>query len=343
MAGSESDLPFVSVVMPVRNEADHIGSSLGAVLEQDYPVDKIEVIVVDGVSEDATSETVRRLAETARTEARPAVTLISNPSKVVPVALNRALTRARGEVIVRVDGHAEIASDYVRRCVETLERTGASNVGGVQRAVGRTLIGRAIAIATSSRFGAGDARFRYAKKEGWVDTVYLGAFPKSIFDQVGVFDEDLTRNQDDEFNLRVRRAGGRIFLDPAIRSVYRPREALGDVWRQYFEYGLYKLLVMRKHRRVASWRHLVPSAFVVALLASLVASIATRRPILSLIVAGPYLAADVIASVVAGRREPACLPALLLVFPIVHLAYGLGLIAGLWRWRHLPRQQTGGG
>jgi hypothetical protein len=251
--------------------------------------------------------------------------------------MNQGLEHARGDIIVRVDGHAEIASDYVRRCVETLERTGASNVGGVQRAVGRTLVGRAIAAATSSRFGAGNARFRYAKRSGWVDTVYLGAFPKSIFSKVGGFDEELTRNQDDEFNLRIHRGGGRIFLDPAIQSLYRPRETLPDLWRQYFEYGFYKVLVVRKHGRIASWRQLVPVAFVVTLAASAVGAIAARRPIVGVAVAGPYLAADLVASVWSGRRDPGCMSVLLVVFPIVHLAYGLGFLAGVWRWRQHSR------
>lgn len=326
-------LPFVSVVMAVRNEQDNIASSLNSVVAQDYPVSRMEVIVVDGSSEDATKQIAAGIAEDARTAERSEVNLMDNPARTVPVSLNLALRRARGEIIVRVDGHTEIAKDYVRRCVQALESTGADNVGGIQRAEGRLGFGRAIAIATSSRFGAGDARFRYSKRAEWVDTVYMGAFRRSVFEKVGGFDEELVRNQDDEFNLRVRRAGGRVFLDPTIRSTYRPREKLGDLWSQYFGYGLFKVLVIRKHSRISSWRQLVPSTFIAGLLASVVLAVVTGTPFLALAVAGPYVFAVLGLSFWLGRNDPECIILLQVVFPTLHLAYGSGFLAGLWRWR----------
>ncbi len=328
-----SELPLVSVVMPVRNEEKNIEHSLRAVLAQDYPADRMQVIVVDGSSEDSTAHTATRIAEEARTNHRADVLIMSNPAKATPVSLNLALSRATGDVVVRVDGHTEIASDYVRRCLDALATSGADNVGGVQRAMGRTGVGRAFAVASSSRFGAGDARFRYSKSEAWVDTVYMGAFRRSVFDKVGGFDEELLRNQDDEFNLRVRRAGGRVFLDPSIRSTYRPREKLGELWDQYFGYGLFKVLVIRKHSRISSWRQLVPAAFVLALVASVVVATATRIPPIAAIVAGPYVIAVVVMSFWLGRRDPESVILLQAVFPIMHFAYGLGFLAGLWRWR----------
>jgi succinoglycan biosynthesis protein ExoA len=331
---TNAQLPFVSVVMPVRNEHEYIGHSLEAVLRQDYPADRMEVIVVDGASEDSTVDIVTKLADDARARmTRAEVILMSNVNKTVPVSLNLALARARGDVIVRVDGHTEIAPDYVSRCLDALGRTGADNVGGVQRAVGRTGVGRAIALATGSRFGAGDARFRYAKRESWVDTVFMGAFRRSIFDKVGLFDEDLDRNQDDEFNLRVRKAGGRVFLDPAIRSTYRPREKIGDLWNQYFGYGLFKVLVIRKHFRISSWRQLIPAAFIIALLASFIVAAITRVAPLAAIVAGPYLIAVITVSFWLGRKDPESLMLLQVVFPTLHFAYGAGFLAGLVRWR----------
>jgi glycosyltransferase involved in cell wall biosynthesis len=333
---TNAQLPFVSVVMPVRNEQEHIEYSLEAVLRQDYPADRMEVIVVDGASEDSTVDIATKMAGDARAKGSAEVILMTNPDKTAPVSLNLALARARGEVIVRVDGHTEIARDYVSRCMDAFGRTGADNVGGVQRAVGRTSVGRAIALATGSRFGAGDARFRYAKRESWVDTVYMGAFRRSIFDKVGSFDEELVRNQDDEFNLRVRSSGGRVFLDPAIKSTYRPREKIGALWDQYFGYGFYKVLVMRKHRRISSWRQLVPAAFIVALVASVIFAAATRFAPIAAIVAGPYLIAVLTVSFWLGRKDPESLILLQVVFPTLHFAYGSGFLAGLWRWRRRP-------
>jgi succinoglycan biosynthesis protein ExoA len=332
---TNAQLPFVSVVMPVRNEQENIELSLEAVLRQDYPADRMEVIVVDGASEDSTVDLANEIAASVRARARAEVIVMTNPHKTAPVSLNLAIERARGEVIVRVDGHTEIAPDYISRCLDAFGRTGADNVGGVQRAVGRTGVGRAIAIATSSRFGAGDARFRYANRESWVDTVYMGAFRRSIFDKVGLFDEDLVRNQDDEFNLRVRKAGGHVFLDPAIRSTYRPREKVSDLWNQYFGYGLFKVLIIRKHSRISSWRQLVPAAFIVSLLASFVLAAVTRVAPIAAIVAGPYLVAVLTLSFWLGRKDPETVILLQAVFPILHFAYGTGFLAGLWRWRRM--------
>jgi len=321
--------------MPVRNEGEYMEESLEAILRQDYPADRMEVIVVDGASEDSTVEIANKIAEDARARARAEVILMTNPNKTAPVSLNLALGRARGDVIVRVDGHTEIAGDYVSRCLDALGRTGADNVGGVQRAVGRTGVGRAIAVATGSRFGAGDARFRYAKREAWVDTVYMGAFRRSIFDKVGLFDEELVRNQDDEFNLRVRKAGGRVFLDPAIRSTYRPREKIGALWNQYFGYGLFKVLIIRKHSRISSWRQLIPAAFIIALLASFIVAAITRLAPIAAIVAGPYLITVLAVSFWLGRKDPESLMLLQVVFPTLHFAYGSGFLAGLVRWRRM--------
>ncbi len=330
---TNTKLPFVSVVMPVRNEQECIEHSLEAVLRQDYPADRMEVIVVDGASDDSTADIATKMADDARARGRAKVILMTNPNKTVPLSLNLALARAMGEVIVRVDGHTEIAPDYVSRCLDALGRTGADNVGGVQRALGRTGVGRAIALATGSRFGAGNARFRYAKRESWVDTVYMGAFRRSIFDKVGLFDEDLVRNQDDEFNLRLRKFGGRVFIDPAIRSTYRPRDKIGELWDQYFGYGLFKVLVFRKHSRLPSWRHLVPPAFILALLASAVVSVVTRMPWIAATVVGPYAIAVLVMSFWLGRHDPEGVILLQVVFPTLHIAYGSGFLVGLWRWR----------
>lgn len=326
--------PLVTVIMPVRNEGAFIERSLGSVLDQDYPASCLEVVVVDGRSEDDTRDRIARIAADAANRGIE-VTLLDNPRRTVPSAFNIALAASRGSVIVRVDGHCEIARDYVRRCVEALESTGADNVGGLQVAMSDAYVGRAIATATSSPFGIGPGRFHYATEPGWVDTVYLGAYRRDVFDRIGGFDEELVRNQDDEFNFRLLQSGGKIWLDPAIRSVYHPRDSLKRLWRQYFEYGVYKVRVMQKRGGVAHPRHLVPLAFVLALVGGALLSVITRRPGWLLAVAGPYALGDAIASVVSARRASRLdlMLILPLVFAILHVAYGTGWLVGLWRWR----------
>lgn len=322
--------PFVSVIMPVRNEAGLIEKSLGAVLAQDYPAERLEVIVVDGASNDGTSDVGRRLA--SEVEMVP-VRVLSNQQQIVPVSLNKALDVARGEVVVRVDGHCVISRDYVSRCVQILAATEAACVGGVMTTTGETPVAKAIACAQSSRFGVGGVAFRTGRSEaGPVDTVPFGAYRRSVFDDVGKFDEELVRNQDDEFNYRVNRAGGVVWLDPAIRSTYYSRSSLRSLWKQYFEYGFYKVRVIQKGG-VVSIRHFVPAVFVAALTISLLTAGITREPLWLLAVAGPYLAANTAASLRSARRDLSVLPPLPVAFATIHLAYGWGFIWGLWRWR----------
>jgi glycosyltransferase involved in cell wall biosynthesis len=335
-----TDHPIVSVILPIRNEAAHIERCLEAVLNQDYPSDRMEVLVVDGMSTDGTREMVREIIarqgkpDTRCPVSRPPspVILLDNPSGIVPTALNIGLRQACGEVIIRVDGHCQIARDYVRRCVEVLRETGADNVGGLQRAVGETMVGCAIALATGSPFGVGNARFHYGARSGWVDTVYLGAYRRGVFERVGLFDEEMVRNQDDEFNFRLIQAGGKIWLDPTIRSVYYCRPSLRGLWRQYFQYGFYKVRVIQKRRAIPSWRHLVPSAFVLGLAGSGLLAALTHQPLWAFSIALPYGLANSMATAWTARRDRRALALLPLAFATLHVAYGLGFLWGLWSW-----------
>lgn len=323
-------LPVVSVVMPVRNEAGFIERSLRSVLGQDYPADRMEVIVADGMSDDGTRELVHAAAGH---DTR--VRLVDNPGRIAPTALNAALARARGTIIVRVDGHTEIASDYVRQCVSELERTGADNVGGRMEAEGSGTVRRAIAAATSSPFGVGGARFHYSEAEEWVDTVYLGAWRRTTFDSVGLFDEELVRNQDDEFNYRLRAAGGRVLLSPKIRSRYYGRSSLSSLARQYFQYGLWKVRVLQKHPRQMRPRQFIPPLFVATLLMLALGAPVARAARVALVGgAGTYALATLVASGLVAFRA-GFPPALLLpmVFAILHVSYGVGFLAGLIRFR----------
>jgi glycosyltransferase involved in cell wall biosynthesis len=325
-------MPFVSVIMPVRNEAKFLERSLAAVMSQDYPDNRMEVLVVDGGSSDGTQEIATQMG----------AVLLHNPGKIVPIALNIGLQHAKGEIIVRVDGHCEIPPDYIRKCVTALLETGADCAGGIQKALGTTPIQEAIALATSSPFGVGNAYFHYATKPAWVDTVYLGAYKRKVFEQVGRFDEELMRNQDDEFNFRLTQAGGKIWLDPSISVSYYPRSSLSKLCSQYFQFGLYKVRVIQKRGEVASLRHLVPAVFLIALILSALLAIFTKQIWWLLLVAGPYIAVAVIATIFTGWGKWKSIWILPFSFTSIHLSYGLGFIAGLWHWRSVPAKAQPG-
>lgn len=323
------EMPRVSIVMPVRNEADSLARSLDAVLSQDYPADRLEVLVADGQSTDGTRGLVERFA---RGDSR--VHLVDNPGRIVATGLNAALREVHGDIVVRVDGHTEIAPDYVRACVEALERTNADNAGGRMTAVGEGAFGSAVAAATSSPFGVGGARFHYSDREEWVDTVYLGAWPREVFARIGAFDEELVRDQDDEFNYRLRAAGSRILLTPAVRSRYRVRGTPRSLFRQYFQYGYWKVRVLQKHARQMRSRQFVPPSFVACLLVAALLGPVTPVGWTPLgLIAGVYAAANVIASAWTARRGSGLWQVLLPVaFATLHFAYGLGFLTGLIRF-----------
>jgi glycosyltransferase involved in cell wall biosynthesis len=324
--------PFVSVIMPIRNEADFIARSLGAVLAQDYPHEKLEVLVADGMSDDDTRRIVHELA--AATDI--AVILVINPGRIVPTGFNTALKQAQGEIIVRVDGHTIIARDYVAQCVAVLARSGADNVGGRMNAVGDGAFGQAVALATSSAFGVGGARFHYATEEEYVDTVYMGAWRRDVFERIGMFDEAFVRNQDDEFNYRLRAQGGRILLSPAIQSTYFNRSTFRGLARQYDLYGLYKVRVMQKHPGQMRPRQFAPAVLVSALGIGAVLSVFSRLARwlwLALIVV--YTLANLAASVLTARKARwTHLHLLPVVFATLHFSYGIGFLRGLVKFRN---------
>ena len=323
-------LPLVSVIMPVRDEAAYIERSLGSVLAQDYPADRLEILVVDGMSNDGTREHVAA----ART-IRPNLRLLDNPRGIVPPGLNIGIAQARGDIIVRVDGHCEISPDYVRRCVEHLLVDGVEAVGGPIETIGETDEAQAIALAMSSWFGVGGSAFRTINDRPMlVETVAFPAYTRETLHRLGPFDEELVRNQDDEYNYRLLKSGGRILLSPDIRSRYYSRGNLRKLWRQYYQYGFWKVRVMQKHPRQMRWRQFVPPVFVAALLGSSLFALFLRPfRYLSAIILVLYATANLGASLSLGRAHGLRhVPRLLLIHPILHLSYGLGFLAGLWHF-----------
>ena len=321
---------LLSVIAPCRNEAAFIDDFCDSVLRQQLPAGwHMEVLIADGMSDDGTRE---RLQERCARDGR--LVLVDNAGRIVSTGLNACIARARGEVVARLDIHTVFAPDYLARCIEALERSGADNVGGPWVAQGTGPMGEAIAAAFQCRWVVGGARSRDQAYEGAVDTVYLGCWRREAFARFGLFDEALVRNQDDEHNLRLRLGGGRIWQSGTIHSVYHPRDSLRHLYAQQQQYGYWRPFVVRKHGQPGSLRQLVPALFVAALgLAALLLSWMPWPTIALLALYGLYL---LLASMAAARAAGAWhtlwrLPAVIAAF---HLGYGWGTWQGLWDVLH---------
>ncbi len=327
--------PFVSVLIPIRNEGPYIRHCLQAVAEQDYPSDCIEVLVADGMSDDGTFELLQDWAGQAANRY-----VFQNPGKIVPTGLNILIPKAKGEVLIRVDGHCVIAPNYVSNCVRHLQQDHVDGVGGPMRSIGEDLVSQVTALAMSSKFGVGNSSFRTETGQTKLaDTVPFPAYKRTIIEKVGLYDEELVRNQDDEYNYRIREAGGKILLAEDVKSEYYSRGSLKKLWKQYFQYGFWKVRVLQKHPRQMSVRQFVPLAFVLALILTLFLSLVVLWGWLALLfLIAAYLGANLAASIITasgqGFKKLLLLP---LAFAIIHFSYGLGFLVGLFkfwdRWR----------
>ena len=308
----------MSVVIPARNAEATIAATLDSVLSQEYP-GPVEVIVADGSDTPATSDLVRRRY--------PAVNLVFNPDRTTGFGINAAHRAATGEILLRCDAHTVLPPDYMRRAVETLRRTGAANVGGRQQPVGTTFFERAVAIAMTIPLGAGDARHRLGGAEGPIDTVFLGTFWRDAFDKAGGVDPTLVRNQDYEFNWRLRACGETVWFDPELIAIYQPRSTLRRLARQYFDYGRWKRVVLQRHPASLLHRHLACPLLLLGLVASVALALAgaswaaAMAPLTYLLV----LAAG---SLAAGIRHRSYAVLLLpLVLAVMHVSWGIGFFS----------------
>ena len=307
----------VSIVIPARHAAETIGATLDAALGQIYE-GRVEVIVAIPPGDDAT-----RAAASSR-----GVRIVENPEGTAPSGLNAAIAASSGDVIVRCDAHAVLPPSYVRRAVATLQRTGAGNVGGVQRAEGETLLERAIAIAQTTPLGVGDARYRLGGPAGPVETVYLGVYPRSVLEQVGGFDERYRRNQDYELNHRIRLAGREVWFDPSLEVAYRVRSSLRTLAGQYFDYGAGKRRMLRNHPDSLRPRQVAAPLLVAALAASAAISFTPWRRA-SIIVPAAYGAVlCATGAVLAVRRRDLAGVAVPAVLATMHLSWGAGFFRG---------------
>jgi glycosyltransferase involved in cell wall biosynthesis len=330
----KNQFPLVSILIPIRNEAATIERCLDAVLAQDYPPDRLEILIADGQSDDGTRAILTRFQKD-----HAHLQVFDNPGRIVACGLNQLTPHAQGEVLIRVDGHCIIAPDYVRNCVQHLQDEGVDGVGGPMHSIGVDHTSQAIALAMSARFGVGDSAFRTESGQTkLVDTIPFPAYTRAIIEKVGSYDEELVRNQDDEYNYRIRKAGGKLLLAADVRSSYYSRGSFTSLWKQFFQYGFYKVRVLQKHPHQMRLRQFVPPAFVAALLVSILLSLIFPwgwRLLLGL--SGVYLLANLSAALLtanrAGWRYFWLLP---IAFAAQHFGYGCGFLWGLvkfWnRW-----------
>lgn len=319
---------MISVICPVLNEEKYIASCIQSIADQNYSHDQLELIVCDGLSTDKTREIVQELAKSFSW-----LKLIENPERVVPTALNRAIRAAKGDVIVRIDGHAQYPPEYLAELESNLIRLGADNVGGVWNTLPANNSYMALAIAEVSKnpFGIGNAVYRLGTAHiQKVDTVPFGCFPRSLFDRIGLFDEELIRNQDDEFNARILKNGGSIYILPELKIDYYARGTLAKFCRMFYQYGLFKPMVNQKVGYPATIRQLVPLAFCLSLIVLLCAGFFLPLAWLGLLVIlFTHFAVGALFGFMYASR-PKLIPLMLVVFVSIHFSYGIGYIKGIF-------------
>jgi glycosyltransferase involved in cell wall biosynthesis len=321
------DLPSVTVIATVLNEERHLRAAVERVLAQDYQ-GPMDVVVALGPSRDRTDAIAAELARD------PRVRTVPNPSGKTPAGLNAAIAASSGEVVVRVDGHAMLPTDYVRTAVADLAETGADNVGGIMAAEGVTPFEQAVACAMTSRLGVGNAPFHTGGEAGPAETVYLGVFRRSALERVGGYDESFQRAQDWELNYRLRTTGGTVWFDPRLRVAYRPRPDLRSLARQYFHYGRWRRVVARQHAGSVNLRYLAAPSAVLAMAAGVVLGLLGFWP--GWLLPGGYAGAIALGSLVTGRRLPwRALLRLPLVYACMHVCWGVGFLTSP---RRLPAQ-----
>lgn len=308
---------MITVVCPLYNEELYIRKVLDFIVTA-APADK-EVYLIDGGSKDATVSIIKSYQEKY-----PFIHLLHNPDKYVPFALNMAVKASKGDPIIRLDAHTVYADDYFLKVLETFSKSKADIVGGPMRATGKADFQKAVAIATSTPFGVGDSAFHDETHEGFVDSVYLGAWKRHVFERSGYFDVDMLRNQDDEFHYRAKANQLTIYLNPEIKSYYSPRADISSLFRQYYQYGLFKPLVLGKVKSGIRMRHLIPAGFACYLCLLPLAWLSAWILLPGML----YLMLAIFFALKANTSLTVKLN-MLLVYPVLHIAYGTGFIKGL--------------
>lgn len=322
---NHKDNIIVSVVMPIYNEEQYIENCIVSLLEQDYPIELMEWIFVDGNSTDKT----KQIVEEYRLKFPELIRIYDNPNKIVPYAMNIGIKQSLGKYIIRLDAHSEYAVDYISKCVYYLDTTDADNVGGVAETKSKGFVGNAIALMLSSKFGVGNSEFRTSDKSGYVDTVPFGAFRREVFQKYGGYDERLIRNQDNEMNYRIRKNGGKIFMSNEIKLSYYCRDSIKGIAKMAVQNGKWNIITMKLCPGSMGIRHFIPFFFVLSLI--IMPLLSLLSPIfmwLFLLELGLYLILDILFSIKASKSIK-YVPLLIILFPIFHLSYGFGSLLGL--------------
>lgn len=328
---------ITTIVIPCRNEKSYIARCLDSLLKLNTPSEELEIFVCDGMSEDGTLEVLAEYCE-----AHPHIKVLPNPERTTPYALNLGAKAARGDVVIILGAHSEVDPDWVNACLQELEaHPEAGCVGGYVENAFTDDFSRVLSYATSSRFGVGGSHYRTKSKTGYVDTVLFGAYRKSVLEEIRYFDEELTRNQDDEINYRLIKAGHKIWLSDRIKCRYFVRSSFKKLFKQYFQYGYWKVYVNRKHGVVTTtYRQLAPVALVFCLLFGGLAAVLhpLGRTAFGAGVALYILMA--LGAAVSKTLHPVKILQLLLVFATLHLSYGFGYLDGLIQFVLLGRKPS---
>lgn len=314
---------LVSVIIPVRNEEKHIGKCIDSLLSQTYPHDLMEIIFIDGMSEDITKKIISEYTSNTNLNVR----ILTNKKKIAPTAMNLGIKNANGSIIIRLDAHSSYENDYIALCVDTLEKTQADNVGGVLTTTGKGIIGESFAKVLSSKFGVGNSGFRTNAKSDYTDTVPFGAYNKETFEKYGLYDERLVRNQDYELNYRIRKNGGKIYLNSDIQLTYYCRDTIDAIIKQSYDNGKWNYITMKLCPGSMGIRHFVPfiffASFIVMPILSFFSIWFAYLFFLELIA---YLLLDLLYSI---NRNIKCAAYTAIIYPIFHISYGFGTFRGL--------------
>lgn len=324
-----SDSPFVSVIIPCRNEIKHISGLLECVVNQDYPKNKLEIIIADALSDDGTREVINNYIGKY-----PYIKLVDNDRKIIPVALNKAINKSKGDILIRLDAHSEYPKNYFSKLVEVIEKTGADDVGAMwdTQPGDTSLKAKAIAMAMSNSFGVGSATYRTSVEQTEpfeVDTVPFGCYKKSVFEKIGLYDETMLCNEDNDFNDRLRKAGGKILLIPTLKIRYYARENYTKLWKMFWRYSFYMPYVNQKLGIRTRLSRYVPSAFALSLIIPTILGTKFKRlNYLSLLSLIAYFIASTIVAFKACKGNILLMFFTIAAFIVSHLAYGLGYLCG---------------
>ena len=312
--------PYISIVVPLRNEERYVERLLRSLLDQDYPAERYEIIVADGGSTDATLEILARVDPGGR------IRVLPNPGRTAPAALNVAIAAAKGEIVTRVDGHSFVAPDYLSRVVAVMEETGESVVGGPVRMHADTPFRRALVEALYAPIAVGSVPYRTLSSRTHVASLQTGSFRREVLDRVGPFDEALAVVEDLDMNTRIRKAGFTLLLDPSIRFWYLPRASLKALWKQIYTVGLVKARILRKHPDIFRFKYVLPTAFVLAMAAAAIAVVLGFAAGWAVLLG--YAAVVVLFALTRIPRLGAGALRLLAILPTLHIGYGLGFLSG---------------